>query len=137
MNEPVSNIMTTNLITASPDVTLDKIRDIFKSRKIHHLPITKNGHIVGLVTTSDLLWLNRPFDEYNKIKAKTVMTTRIAKMGPHDKIGAAADIFLRNWFHAIPIVDDEDKLIGLVTSFDIIKYAYANAYPDDPVNYLT
>ncbi|TVQ51253.1 MAG: CBS domain-containing protein, partial [Saprospirales bacterium] len=102
MNEPVSKIMTTNLITASPDVTLDKIKDVFKSRKIHHLPIVKNGHIVGLVTTSDLLWLNRPFDEYDKITAKDVMTTKLGKLAPSDKIGAAADVFLRNWFHAIP-----------------------------------
>jgi acetoin utilization protein AcuB len=137
MNEPISKIMTTNLITASPDVTLDKIKDIFLSRKIHHLPITKNGQIVGFITTSDLLWLNRPFDEYPKIKAKSIMTTKIAKLAPHDKIGAAADIFLRNWFHALPIVDDDNKLVGLVTSFDIIKYTYANAYPNDPVNYLT
>ncbi|TVR83127.1 MAG: CBS domain-containing protein [Saprospirales bacterium] len=135
MNEPISKIMTTNLITASPEVTLDKIKDIFQSRKIHHLPITKNGHIVGLITTSDLLWLNRPFDEYPKIRAKEVMTTKIAKMSPYDKIGSAADIFLRNWFHAIPIVDDEQMLVGIVTTFDILKYNYSQAYPDDPVNY--
>ena len=135
MNEPVSKIMTTNLITASPDVTLDKIRDVFKSRKIHHLPIVKSGHIVGLVTTSDLLWLNRPFEEYDQIKAKDIMTTKIGKLGPTDKIGAAADVFLRNWFHAIPIVDDEDKLIGLVTTFDVLKYNYQKVYPNDEIQY--
>ncbi len=135
MNEPVSKIMTTNLITASPDVTLDKIRDVFKSRKIHHLPIVKSGHIVGLVTTSDLLWLNRPFEEYDQIKAKDVMTTKLGKLGPTDKIGAAADVFLRNWFHAIPIVDDEDKLVGLVTTFDVLKYTYQKSYPNDEIQY--
>lgn len=135
MNEPISKIMTTNLITASPDVTLDKIKDIFQSRKIHHLPITKNGQVIGLITTADLLWLNKPFEEYPNIKAKDVMTTKVGKMGPHDKIGAAADVFLRNWFHAIPIVDDDNKLVGIVTTFDVLKYSYSKAYPNDPVNY--
>ena len=135
MNEPVSKIMTTNLITASPDVTLDKIRDVFKSRKIHHLPITKNGHIVGLITTSDLLWLNRPFEEYSQIIAKDVMTTKIGKLAPTDKIGAAADVFLRNWFHAIPIVDENNLLVGLVTTFDVLKYNYQKSYPNDEIFY--
>ncbi len=135
MNEPLSKIMTTNLITASPDVTLDKIKDIFQSRRIHHLPITQNGHIIGIITTSDLLWLNKPFEEYPNIKAKDVMTKKVGKLSPNDKIGAVADVFLRNWFHAVPVVDDDNLLVGIVTTFDVLKYSYKKEYPNDEVNY--
>ncbi len=134
MNEAVKSIMTTDLITAKPTTKLDKIREIFMNHKIHHIPIMESGRIVGLVTTYDL-WKNKiaPVD-YASTPVADVMTTQIAKIRPTDKVGTAAELFLDNRFHALPVVNENDNLLGIVTSFDILLYEFKKAYPN-PILY--
>jgi acetoin utilization protein AcuB len=67
---------------------------------------------------------------YAKFKAEDLMTKNIAKIGPNEKIGTAAEIFLENYFHAIPIVNDEQELVGIVSTYDILKMFFHEAYPD-------
>ncbi len=52
---------------------------------------------------------------------------------PEDTVGLAADIFLANKFHALPIVED-DVLTGILTIHDLLAYSYkktANATADE------
>ena len=71
MNEPISSIMSTEIIKFSPDDELSSVLTSFKEKKIHHVPIVDDaGKLVGLITTSDLLWLNRSFDDYESILVK-------------------------------------------------------------------
>jgi CBS domain-containing protein len=56
----------------------------------------------------------------------------VATLEPQDKIGSAAELFLENLFHAVPIVKD-DELQGIVTSFDIIKYTFHKEYPTQEI----
>ncbi|MDX1665798.1 MAG: CBS domain-containing protein [Saprospiraceae bacterium] len=44
----------------------------------------------------------------------------MAKLSPKDRINVALEIFMENRFHAIPVVSD-NELVGIVTTFDIIK----------------
>ena len=130
MNKAVKSIMITDLITVHPNTDLLKVRSIFMDNKIHHLPVLgNNGFLLGLLTTYDL-WKNEiaPID-YSITTAQEVMSTNLAKIGPTDKIGTAAEIFLDNRFHALPVVDNENILIGMVTSHDILMYEYIKAYP--------
>ena len=129
MNEPVSSVMSTDLITVSPEDTLDKVKDIFTSTRIHHLPVVEGDSIIGLVTTLDLWKLNKPFEDYPSIDVKSVMTTKVATLEPKSKIGTAAEVFLENLFHALPIVDN-GKLVGIITSFDVLQYQFLKEYPN-------
>lgn len=45
------------------------------------------------------------------------------KLEPEDKIGTAAELFLDNRFHALPVVSD-GYLVGLVTTFDVLRYEF-------------
>ena len=128
MNEPLSGIMSTKLVTISPDEPLTTVKELFSGKRIHHLPVVEDGKLIGLITTADLLWLNKGFDQYSTIKVRDVMTTKLATLEPTDKIGSAAELFLLNRFHAVPIVSG-DTLIGIVTSFDILKYEFKKEYP--------
>lgn len=129
MNEPVNTIMTTDLITINPEDRLDTVRQVFMENAVHHLPVVNEGKIVGIVTTYDI-WKNEiaPQD-YATTEVKQIMTTNIAKIGPQDKIGTAAELFLDKRFHALPIVDEEGNLLGIVSSFDVLLYEYKKEYP--------
>ena len=128
MNEPISMIMTSNLVTVAPNDSLTMVKDIFQKSRIHHLPVVDGKKLVGIVTTGDLVWLNKKFDEYADIAVKDVMTKKMATLEPDEKIGAAAEVLLEHLFHAIPIVTNGD-LVGIVTTFDILKYEFSKEYP--------
>ena len=128
MNEPISMIMTRNVITAAADDTLAVARGIFLKNKVHHLPIVNGERLVGILTTYDLFKITGPNKDYEKIYIRDVMTKHVATLEPEDKIGSAAELFLENLFHAVPIVK-EGVLKGIVTSFDVIKYEFKKEYP--------
>jgi CBS domain-containing protein len=133
MNESVSTIMIKNLITLTPENTLAEVSEIFNTRKIHHIPIVNNGVLVGLITTYDLWRKNALHETYPNIKVGEVMSKKLIKLEPEDKIGTAAELFLDNRFHALPVVQG-DVLVGLVTTFDVLKYSFKKEYPD-PILY--
>jgi CBS domain-containing protein len=128
MNENVGSIMTTNLITVGPSDTLQTVKDILISRRIHHVPVVEEGKMVGLVSIDDLFKSNINHSDYVNTLVSSVMTKKLAKVESTDKIGTAAEVFMEHLFHALPVVDD-GKLVGIVTSFDLLKYEYNKEYP--------
>ena len=45
--------------------------------------------------------------------------------------GAAAEVLREHLFHAVPIVNDDHELVGMITTFDIIAIEYDREYPED------
>ncbi len=130
LRNSISSIMTKNPICIGINETLAVADRLFKENKIHHLPVLAEGKLVGMVSKSDFLFFRRGFstenekleDEVrlNNYSAKDIMTKKLAKLDPDDKILIALEVFKENLFHAIPVVENE-KIVGIVTTFDIIK----------------
>lgn len=125
MNEAIHTIMTKNPISLSPTHTIADVESLFKHHRIHHLPVVDDGKLMGLVTTYDL-W-NHSSSNPSETFVTDVMNTRIVRISPEDKIGTAAELFLDNRFHALPVVQD-GKLVGIVTTFDVLKYEFKKEY---------
>ena len=128
---PVSSLMSDKLISVGPEDTIKKVEQLFRENRIHHLPVEEDGKLVGIVSKSDYLFFKRGFNDEttdNRIdefrmktrKVKDIMTKGIARLEPSERIGVAVEVFKENLFHAIPIVDN-DRLVGMITTFDIIK----------------
>ncbi|MDX1667419.1 MAG: CBS domain-containing protein [Saprospiraceae bacterium] len=135
--KPVREIMTREVITVSPEDTMDKVRDIFRRHAIHHLPILRDGRVVGILSKSDYLRLQHGFtlfkthksEEYNDAIMRSllvgeVMVKQVATLNPEDTIEIALGIFRENLFHALPVVDQSGQLVGIVTTYDLLNYAY-------------
>ena len=131
MNEPLSAIMTTDIVTVSPDDNLDAVKEILFTQRIHHVPVVDGPKLVGIITSYDIMKLNMKFEDYSSTRVRDVMTTKVVTLEPHEKIGAASQVFLRHLFHGIPIVDDAGNLAGIVTTHDIMKYQFDREYPND------
>ena len=128
---PVADIMTKNPITVSPYDPLSVVNSIFEKNRIHHIPVIYEGELVGLISQSDFLFFKRGFNPSKLVEkmeeirlhnytVADIMTTKLGKLHPKDKIIVALDIFMKNIFHAIPVVE-ENKLVGIVTTYDVIK----------------
>ncbi len=129
MNETVATIMVREVITVSPDDSLQKVKELLINNRIHHVPVVeKDGKLVGIVTTYDLFKLGVDHRDYPNTRVANVMTKILATVESTDKVGTAAEVFMEHLFHALPVVE-EGKLIGIVTSFDVPRYEYQREYP--------
>lgn len=130
MNEKVKSIMTNDPITISQNDSIGEAARILKKFKIEHLPvIDDNRKLIGIISFYDLWECKKCYSDYDNIKVEEVMTKHVVKLHPEDKVGSVAEIFLENLFEAIPIVDDNNTLIGIVTMLDIVWYEYKKEYP--------
>jgi CBS domain-containing membrane protein len=128
---PISTIMTPNPISVSPDETLQVAQEIFEKYKIHHIPVVFEGELVGMLSKSDFSFFKRGFNDdsfdnilvdvkLNNYKVKSIMTTGLGKLEETDRINVALDIFRKNIFHALPVVNG-NRIVGIITTQDIIN----------------
>ena len=124
--------MAKQLITIEPKEPLRNVKKIFAEHNIHHIPVVKYKKIVGIVSKTDFNQFMHRLPKNNNVgdslientrldswKVKDIMTEGLAKVDSKEPIRTALDLFRLNRFHALPVVDD-DELVGMVTTFDII-----------------
>lgn len=129
---PVSKIMTTNLVKLNSTDGLDKAELLFKENNIRHIPVVSGNKLIGILSYTDLLRISfaDAVDEdenevdtvvYNMFSITQVMAKNITSVNSHTTIKEVAEILSKRDFHALPVVDD-NKLVGIVTTTDLINY---------------
>ncbi|MEL7120490.1 MAG: CBS domain-containing protein [Bacteroidota bacterium] len=127
-NRPIRKIMTTNLVTVYPHTPMSEVKRLFDTNNFHHLLVIDKGSILkGIISSEGYYRLKCYYGQdeasFNHKKAIDVMKPNPLALDPEDTIGLAADIFLANQFHALPILED-DRLVGIITTHDLLKYMY-------------
>lgn len=129
---PVYQIMTKNPETVQPTDTMEDVRKIFERRGFHHVPVVENGKLVGLVSYTDYLQLIRSlFDNTQEVRVNEkvlhatmvaeVMTKSLLCLTKEDSAETALRIFKANQFHSLPVVDEKEHLVGIITTYDLMK----------------
>ena len=125
-------------IHASTD-ELSREDKIFERENIHHIPvITEDNKFRGIISKSDMLllmdWgtkLNLPASLRKNTflmtsnLAKDLMEKNVLKVSPEDTIRKCVQIFRENYFRALPVLDDLDQLVGIITTYDLMILAYS------------
>ncbi|TYB72550.1 CBS domain-containing protein [Bizionia gelidisalsuginis] len=129
---PVSSIMTKNVITLNTNDSLEVAEKIFKEHNIRHIPVVKGSQIVGMLSYTDLLrisFVEAAYEDeqeidstvYNMFSIEQVMAKNLVNVNANTTIKEVAEILSKKEFHAIPVVDN-DNLVGIVTTTDLINY---------------
>ncbi|KQC28551.1 CBS domain-containing protein [Flagellimonas eckloniae] len=129
---PVSEIMTKDLVTLTVNDDLVTAEEVFKKHNIRHIPIVDGNTIIGMLSYTDLLRISfaDAVDEheqtvdtmvYNMFTISQVMARDVISVPSNTTIKEVAQFLAQKEFHALPIVDD-GKLLGLVTTTDLINY---------------
>lgn len=129
---PVSEIMTKDLVTLTVNDDLVTAEEVFKKHNIRHIPIVDGSTIIGMLSYTDLLRISfaDAVDEheqtvdtmvYNMFTISQVMARDVISVPSNTTIKEVAQFLAQKEFHALPIVDD-GKLLGLVTTTDLINY---------------
>jgi len=129
---PISMIMTSPVITLKKNDNLEKAEYLFKKHHIRHIPVVSSNGVVGILSYTDLLRLSfadlfeNNSDEndvlvYNMLRIQHVMTRNLVTVSTSNSIKEVAEILAGKEFHALPVVDN-NKLVGIVTTTDLINY---------------
>ncbi len=111
------NVMITDPITINPDANVAEALTLMSEYKIGGIPVVdKAGLLMGIVTNRDLR-----FENNKKRKITEVMTTKLITTNHKTTLEAAARILQKHKIEKLPMVDDNGKLIGLITYKDITK----------------
>ena len=116
--------MTTKPASIGPCAPSSDARHLLESGGINHLPVVDNGKLVGIVSTSDLLKLYLLDEE---LTGATTTVDQIMQPDPISLVDTgtlreAAEKLSTGGFHALPIVDEDKHLVGIVTSTDLIDH---------------
>ena len=114
----VKNWMITEVITASPEDTVEDAIQLMRRFSIRHLPIVEDGKLVGLVTESNLrAYLS---SEKLQLPLKEVMILNPITIDPETSIDEAARIIYKYKIGGLPVIT-EGKLVGIITITDILE----------------
>ena len=137
INEPVREIMSRDVICLSEKSSIYDVVDVMLSNQIGALPIVDGDeNLVGIVTERDIaLSLAGEIDDRT---AQDYMSTKVFTTTPGTPIESACKIMVRNGLRRIPIVGGEadiskaaKKLLGIVTSTDLIRFFNAKEFFDN------
>ncbi|NND05592.1 MAG: CBS domain-containing protein [Saprospiraceae bacterium] len=133
----IAQIMSRDLITVDVDALGTKVKEIFDTHHIHHIPVLSKGkELVGIISKLDYHLLLDNFTRFSvpraeqanekflgAIVASEIMHDRISVISSTDPISEAAAVFVQNIFHCLPVMEGKD-LVGIVTTHDLLKYYY-------------
>ena len=144
----VKDIMTKNVVTVSKDAEMAEVAKILTEKRIHGVPVVEGKKVVGIITETDFfagdehsLYLpsfiefikkfklakDAPVFERDelknilKAKASDIMTKGCVSVSPESEIEDLFEIFKKEGFHTLPVVDENSELCGIVTLADVIS----------------
>lgn len=128
----VVDYATENVYSIQPDDSVAHARNSMIKNGISRMIVEKDGKPVGIVTKKDMIlklgegsapWRRRPID---KISIKRVMSEPLITIKDDGSIKEAAEIMGKNQVSSLPVVDDEGKIVGIITSTDLIRAFHEN-----------
>ena len=120
----IDKVMTSDPATVSPQSSAAEARRLLDSNVIHHLPVVEGDRLVGIVSSSDLLKLHLLDDTmalFTRATVDQIMETNVTVLGKNSTLREAVEKLSMGNFHALPVVDRKRRLLGIVTSTDLMN----------------
>lgn len=115
----VDQVMTKELITVTPETEMKEALEIFRKNRISGAPVVKNDELVGIVSIEDLIHCLQHNDLDSRV-AK-YMSTKLLTVRSTDPIIEALKLFVNSHFGRLPVVDGNNKLLGIITKGNITR----------------
>ena len=120
----IDKVMTSDPATVSPQSGAAEVRRLLESNVIHHLPVVEGDRLVGIVSSSDLLKLHLLDDTmalFTRATVDQIMETNVTVLGKNSTLREAVEKLSMGNFRALPVVDRKRRLLGIVTSTDLMN----------------
>ena len=122
----VGEYMVRNVQTVDPNMTVKQTVDQVIASEFHGFPVAENGYLLGFITAKELL---RYMDQPNA-KIRNVMKKGTFCAIPSMSISDATRILFRYGLRNLPVVDEDRKLIGIISNLDIVRSQIEKSRPN-------
>lgn len=127
----IEQFMTKRIVTVEMDDTLSVVKEIFEHTKFHHVLVVEDGELVGVLSDRDLFKAisanigtaretDRDKATLNK-RVHQVMTRDVIFLRANESIDKALEYFNTYRISCIPILNTEDKIVGILSWRDILR----------------
>lgn len=123
----VREFMVTSLVTLRPELPIRQAIDILLKHRISGAPVVDaDGRLIGMLSEKDCLrvFANAAFYNADPGDVDDYMARDVRTIEPEADLFKAADIFLKNSFRRLPVVED-GKLIGQISRRDVLNASRA------------
>lgn len=133
MNVPIKEMMESRVITVQQDSLLSEVEEKMRKHGIRHLPVVdREGRLMGLFTQRDLYRIlpsrlkeEDPIDQeiLRRHTLRDVMHKVPESLSPEESISKAVSLMWDKKYGCVPVVDTENKVVGIITAMDILHFA--------------
>jgi acetoin utilization protein AcuB len=126
--------MTKRVQTADVGDTLSKVRRMVADGSFHHVPILDGDVLVGIISSRDLVQVYRHLSNTDATGSDfalpeepsiaRTMTTDLVTMRSDESVEKAIDTLGDGRIHSILVLDEDERLIGIVTNIDLLEYLF-------------
>ncbi|MCL2032914.1 MAG: CBS domain-containing protein [Methanomassiliicoccaceae archaeon] len=121
----VADYMIRDVQTVTPDMTVRQVREKIIKSSFHGFPIVENEYLLGYVTAKELLRvMDRP-----DAKMREIMNRGTLCAIPSMSIEDATRILFRYGLRNLPVVDEERKIVGIISNIDVVRSQIERSRP--------
>ena len=125
----VVDVMTKDPLTVTPNETVGQADEIMNTNNIRQLPVVEGKDLVGIITDRDIRsflsgsLLKSPEAREKALNTEIgeIMTTEPITVSPEDDLQEAVELLIDEKFGGIPVVEESEGLVGIVTYVDVLR----------------
>ncbi len=123
MSVKVADLMRKQVVSTRPHESVGHVRTILARNQIHTVPVLNaQGGVAGIVSSADILTHGRPATPINQLMTEAVYT-----IPQYADVQIAARMMRNHRIHHL-LVTHEEKLVGILSSFDLLKLVEGHRY---------
>lgn len=112
-------IMTSEVVTASPDMSIREAAAIMRDSDVGALPVVENGRLTGIVTDRDIVVRAVAGSKSGDTPISEVASRELYTVGPDDFVFEAARLMGDKQVRRIPVVEPDGSLAGIIAMADV------------------
>jgi acetoin utilization protein AcuB len=117
---PVKQFMTSHPFTIGPDETAESAGRVMQTHGIHHLPVLRDGELVGMVSESDLRLSIAWSGASRPVYVRDAMRRDPFVVGPDSPMSPVARIMAEQR-HDSAVVMSSGRVVGILCAFDALR----------------
>lgn len=118
----VEEYTTPNPVVAQEDMTTDDLQALMDNNNVRHLPISRAGKIVGIISDRDLrIARGLSKNEKNMVRASDIMAPEPVSVNTGDMLDEVAYTMAKNKIGSVIVLDENQELFGIFTVTDALN----------------
>ena len=120
MDEPICKIMSSDLVTADADDTVEQVAESMRASGLACVPVLQGGGVIGIITTDNLLQLKAARRDPSQLHAWEICSYRPAEVASGTPASEVARLMTERQIHHVIVTDNKD-IKGVVSSLDFVR----------------